>query len=165
MHPFFTCLCLSPTGDTKKRSIDYSPNSAHTHAIMLRVASFRFDCWTNHANISRRAGFRAYARLHSSMVGVDPETHRKYKLREDDLLQCFEIYGVLKEEQDVGRYLAYVRVPGEHVIDTNPIPPRGTQYGEYVSHNEASTPPTASFPASYKRRICWVREWNWTRHP
>lgn len=51
-----------------------------------------------------RAGFNSYAQLHSSMAGVDPATGRKYDLRGDDLLQCYEIYAVLKAEQDVGMF-------------------------------------------------------------
>ena len=48
------------------------------------------------------SGFSSFAELHNSTVGVDVATGRKYELKGDVLLQCFEIYAVLKAENDVG---------------------------------------------------------------
>ena len=71
------------------------------------------------------------------MVGVDVATGRKYELRGDDLLQCYEIYAVLKAEQDVGMYICR-----QYVYAVRPLitqgPPRN---GERCETSVARGPP------------------------
>ena len=73
-----------------------------TTVSTLHLAECLHGCVDRNDVISHRAGFSSFAELHNSTVGVDVATGRKYELNADVLLQCYEIYAVLKAENDVG---------------------------------------------------------------
>lgn len=58
--------------------------------------------------ISVRAGFNSYAELHSNTAHADVVGGRELRLLGSELLQCWEIYAVLKAANDVGKKVASI---------------------------------------------------------
>lgn len=56
--------------------------------------------------ISDRAGFNSYAELHSNTAAADVVGGRELRLLGSELLQCWEIYAVLKAANEVGKKVA-----------------------------------------------------------